>query len=238
MTDEILTDLLSGNDEHVESLPGDYFDGVIEGQQPSVVSICCSDSRVSQEGMWNVDRPGEVFTPSNIGNQVWDADAGEKIVDGSVCYPIHHCGTDAVAVVGHTGCGAVTAAYEVARGADAPRPLGVAKWIELLAPVIREALADDAVDADADGAPRGVDEDLLIDQLVEYNVDAQVEFLLEAPEIPDDVAVYGFVYDFEGAYGDDRGRAYLVNADGATEPSAIADRVPERHHAAVNSLLY
>ena len=238
MTDEILTDLLSGNADHVESLPSDYFEGVIQGQQPSVVSICCSDSRVSQEGMWDVDHPGEVFTPSNIGNQVWDADAGERIVDGGLLYPIHHCGTDAVAVVGHTGCGAVTAAYEVARGGDAPRPHGVSKWIELLVPVIREALGDDRVDADADGAPQGVDEVTLIDQLVEYNVDAQVEFLLDATEVPDDVAVYGFVYDFEGAYGDQRGRAYLVNYNGVTEPDRIRERVPAEYRAAVNSLLY
>ena len=238
MSDRILTELLAGNADHVESLPGDYFDGVLEGQQPSVVSICCSDSRVSQEGMWGVDRPGEVFTPSNIGNQVWDVDVGEKIVDGGLLYPIHHCGTDAVAVVGHTGCGAVTAAYEVARGADSPGPLGVAKWVELLVPVIEEALADDAIDADADGTPRGVDEATVIDQLVEYNVDAQLEFLTEAPEVSDRVDCYGFVYDFQGRYGDQRGRAYLVNYDGVTEPDRIRERVPEEYRAAVDSVLY
>uniref|UniRef100_UPI00366B2539 carbonic anhydrase n=1 Tax=Cryptosporangium minutisporangium TaxID=113569 RepID=UPI00366B2539 len=85
-----------------------------DGQQPDVVAVCCSDSRVPQERMWGVDDPGTVFTPSNIGNQVWDEDEGERIVDGGVLYPIHHAGTDAVAVVGHTGCGAVTAAYGLA----------------------------------------------------------------------------------------------------------------------------
>ncbi|WP_254864093.1 carbonic anhydrase [Halovivax gelatinilyticus] len=232
-----LESLLEGNAAHVESLSDDYFETIRTGQQPSVVSMCCSDSRVSQEGMWNVDRPGAVFTPSNIGNQVWDADVGERIVDGSVLYPIHHCGTRTIAVVGHTGCGAVSAAYDVACGAEAPRPIGVTKWVELLVPVIEEGLADERVDADPDGTPRDADETTVRNQLVEYNVDAQVDFLLEAPEVPEDVSIYGFVYDFHGAYGNDPGRTYLVNRNGATDPEDIRDGLDPAYHDAVESLL-
>ncbi|WP_247729841.1 carbonic anhydrase [Halovivax limisalsi] len=226
--DETLRDLLAGNADHVANTPRDALESVQDGQRPSVVSMCCSDSRVSQEGMWAVDRPGEHFTPSNIGNQVWDADVGERIVNGSVLYPIHHCGTETVAVVGHTGCGAVTAAYDVARGEPAPRPLGVSKLVELLVPVVESGLADSRVDASPDGTPAdGVDEATVRDQLVEYNVHEQVDFLREAPEVPDRVSAYGFVYDFHGTYGDDLGRTYLVNLDGTTGPTAIRDATPE-----------
>ena len=231
--------LLTGNAEHVDGLPADYFDAVTDGQHPPVVSICCSDSRVSQEGMWGVERPGDVFTPSNIGNQVWDEHEGETIVDGSLLYPIHYCGTAAGAVVGHTRGGAVTAASQVARGGEAPGPLGVTKWVELLVPVIEAGLASDEVDADPDGTPtNGADEAQVVDQLVEYNVDHQASFLRESDDVPDDVAVYGFVYDFTGAYGNARGRAYLVNLDGETDPEAIAEEVPEAYHEAVDSLLF
>ncbi|ELY55880.1 carbonic anhydrase [Natronolimnohabitans innermongolicus] len=228
---DVLHELLAGNERHVESLPDDYFSAVQTGQQPDVVTICCSDSRVPQERMWGVDDPGSVFTPSNIGNQVWDVDDGERIVDGGMLYPIHHAGTDVAAVVGHTGCGAVTAAYQVATGGDRPGPRGVDKWVELLVPVVEDALESDLVDAEAD-------EETVINQLVEYNVDRQARFLREADEIPDDVDVYGFVYDFQGVYGNEHGRTYLVNVNGETDPDAIAELIPEEYATATDSLLY
>ncbi|WP_306055178.1 carbonic anhydrase [Natronococcus wangiae] len=230
-TKDVLLELFEGNDGHVEELPDGYFAGVQTGQRPDVVSICCSDSRVPQERMWGVDQPGAVFTPSNIGNQVWDEDEGERIVDGGVLYPIHHAGTDVAAVVGHTGCGAVTAAYQVATGGDDPGPRGVDKWVELLVPVVEEALESDLVDAEAD-------EETVINQLVEYNVDRQVAFLRESEDVPDDVDVYGFVYDFQGVYGDEYGRAYLVNHNGETDPAVVADRIPDEYETATHSLLY
>ena len=226
----ILESLLEGNRNHVESLPEDYFADVQTGQHPGVVAITCSDSRVPQEPMWGVDHPGAVFTPSNIGNQVWDEDEGERIVDGGLLYPIHHTGTDVAVVVGHTGCGAVTAAYRVATGADMPGPQGVDKWIDMLVPVIEDALESGLIDADAD-------EERVVNQLVEYNVGNQVQFLREATDIPDDVDVYGFVYDFQGIYGDVNGRAYLVNVNGETDPDAIADRIPDEYETSARSLL-
>jgi len=78
MTDALASDLLRRNDFHVAALPGGYFDDVLDRQQPAVVSVCCADSRVSQEGMFDISGPGELFTPSNIGNQVRD----RVVVDG------------------------------------------------------------------------------------------------------------------------------------------------------------
>jgi carbonic anhydrase len=229
--DDVLTKLLAGNASHVEELADDYFEGVRAGQHPDVVTVCCSDSRVPQERMWGIDRPGAVFTPSNIGNQVWDVDDGERIVDGGVLYPIHHAGTEIATVVGHTGCGAVTAAYQVATGGDRPGPQGVGKWVDLLVPVVEEGLESDLVDDEAD-------EERVVNQLVEYNVDYQAQFLRESTDVPDDVTVYGFVYDFQGVYGDEYGRAYLVNYDGETHPEEITKRIPEEYEEATRSLLY
>ncbi|SEW24980.1 carbonic anhydrase [Natrinema salifodinae] len=226
-----LAELLAGNERHIESLPDEYFADVQTGQRPTVVAICCSDSRVAHEGMWGVDRPGAVFTPSNIGNQVWDEDDGERIVDGGILYPIHHTGTDAVAVVGHTGCGAVTAAYRVAIGEDPPGPRGVDKWVDMLVPVVEEALESSLVDADAA-------DDRVINQLVEYNVGYQARSLYVSDDVLDFVDIYGFVYDFQGVYGDDPGRTYLVSVDGETDPEAIVESVPDGYEAAQKSLLY
>lgn len=224
-----LTELLERNARHVAELPDAYFSRVEHGQEPPVVSICCADSRVSQEGMFQVERPGELFTPSTIGNQVWDRYRGELIVDGSVLYPMVQTDTQVTTVVGHTGCGAISAALEAVQTDHDALPLGIAKWVELLTPVIEDGLADDRVDPEADAS--------LVDQLVEYNVDRQVAFLLESDDVPDDETIYGFVYDFLGVYGETRGRTYLVNAGGETDLDALRDLVPNRFADAVQRLL-
>jgi carbonic anhydrase len=222
-----LADLLGRNAAHAASLPADHFDAVADGQAPAAVSICCADSRVSQERMWAVEEPGWLFTPSTIGNVAWDRVDGERVVDGSVCYPLALTGTRTALVVGHTGCGAVTAALAAVRDGPDDLPRGVGKWVDELVPVVEDGLADPRVDPDAS----------LVDQLVEVNVDRQVAFLRGADEVPDDTAVYGFVYDLHGVYGDDPGRAYLVNADGERDPAALRDLVPDRLAGSVARLV-
>jgi carbonic anhydrase len=223
-----LGELLERNAHHADALSTDHFAAVEDGQAPPVVSVCCADSRVSQEGMWGVEEPGWLFTPSTIGNQVWDRHDGELVVDGSVLYPIAHADTGVAVVVGHTGCGAVTAALDAVReGTDAPP--GIAKWVELLVPVIEDGLDDDRVSPDREAS--------LVDQLVEYNVDRQVAFLRDSEDVPPETQVLGFVYDFQGVYGTERGRAYLVNVDGETDAETLRALVPEGFDGHVRRLL-
>jgi carbonic anhydrase len=229
MPETTLQQLLERNARHVESLPDEYFDDVQTGQEPAAVSICCSDSRVPQSGMWDVTEPGWLFSPSTIGNQVVDTHEGERVVDGSVLYPIAETGTDVACVVGHTGCGAVTAALEAARSGGIDAPPGITKWVDLLVPIVQAGLEDDRVDPDREVS--------LVDQLVEYNVDRQVATLLESDEVPDSVDVYGFVYDFQSVYGEERGRAYLVNANGETDTDGLRELVPAEFEGAVDRLL-
>ncbi len=227
MVGTLLRELLERNDRHVDSLDDGHFAAVRDGQHPPVVAMCCPDARVPQTAMWDVDEPGWLFTPSTVGNQVWDSIDGERVVDGSVHYPLAYTGTEVAAVVGHTDCGAVSAALEAVRGADEPAPAGVDKWLRLLAPVIEAGLADDRVEPAADTP--------LVDQLAEYNVDRQVAFLRE--RLGTDVTVYGFMYDLHGTYGATDGRAYLVNADGATDPDALRAAVPSTADDHVRRLL-
>jgi len=229
MTRTTLAELFERNAAHAGSLRPGYFDAVEGGQEPAAVSVCCSDSRVSQEGMWDVDEPGWLFTPSTIGNQVWDRRGGKVVVDGSVLYPIAYAGTDLALVVGHTGCGALTATLDAVRGGDADTPQGVEKWVDMLVPVVESGLGDDRVDPEGEAS--------LVDQLVEYNVDRQVAFLTDSDDVPVETTLYGFVYDFQGVYGDVRGRAYLVNADGETDPAALRETVPDEYADHVRRLL-
>lgn len=223
MTDTQVSSLLRQNAVHVAALSEGYFDEVQDSQTPAVVSICCSDSRVSQEGMFNVAGPGQLFTPSNIGNQararVQVDGETRTVVDGSLLYPVVHTGTRIIAVVGHTQCGAVTTAFDHATDGGSEPP-GIQALVDMLVPVVEDGL-DAGVAEDADTRAE------TIDRLVEYNVDSQVSFLLDSEDVPDDVGVYGFVYDFHGRYGGPDGRVYLVNADGDRDPDDLRERVDE-----------
>lgn len=227
MTRQLLTELLDRNDDHVSALDPDVFGDIRDAQRPPVVSVCCSDSRVSQEGMWAVDRPGFLFTAGNIGNRVTDHVAGTRVLDGSVAYPLAHTETNVLAVVGHTGCGAVGAALAAVRDGTYPAEPGVKADVEELVPIVERGI--DAVD-DAD-----VSDVSTRNLLVEYNVHEQVS-LASDTEAGSHADIYGFVYDFHGVYGDRDGAVYLVNANGETDPGALRDRVGSDHHDHVATL--
>jgi carbonic anhydrase len=218
--ERVLTELLAGNDRHVASVDESAFDDVRDGQHPPVVSVCCSDSRVSQEGMWDITTPGTLFTVANIGNRAMTRVDGERVLDGGVAYPVTFTDTGVVAVVGHTSCGAVTAAYDVVRGDTDPEdlPPGVRADVEPLVDVV----ADAPVDLDGDRAA-------VVDRLVEHNVREQVAAVAKRTE----AAVYGLVYDFHHRYGDADGRTYLV-ASGEGDP---AEAVTGQYRERVRSLL-
>ncbi|PAU83240.1 carbonic anhydrase [Halorubrum salipaludis] len=241
---DLLTDLLARNDEHVASLGADAFANQRDGQRPSVVSVCCSDSRVSQEGMWEVDRPGFLFSAGNIGNRATDRVDGERVLAGSVAYPLAYTGTEALAIVGHTGCGAVGAALSAVRTGEIPGEPGVRADVEELVPIVEAGI--DALESDAgegtgdneaaDGGGAGEDAPGLRNRLVEYNVHEQVAMARET-ETGADADVYGFVYDFHGAYGGRDGAVYLVNADGERDPEVLRDLVGPSHADHVATLL-
>jgi carbonic anhydrase len=226
VTSALLAELLDGNDDHVAAAAD--LAAHRAGQRPPVVSVCCSDSRVSQEGMWSVDRPGYLFTAGNIGNRVSDVVDGERVLSGSVAYPLAHTDTDVLVVVGHTGCGAVGAALDAVRDDALPSEPGVRADVAELVPIVEAGLA--AIDEGDDTAAS------LRNRLVEYNVHEQVA-IARGTDTAADADVYGFVYDFHGAYGDRDGATYLVNANGDRDPETLRALVDAAHEDNVATLL-
>ena len=80
------------------------------GQQPFAVVLCCSDSRVAPEIIFD-QKLGGLFVIRNAGNVV------DEDVLGSIEYAVEHLGTQLVVVLGHSSCGAVTATCQ---GGDLP----------------------------------------------------------------------------------------------------------------------
>ncbi len=213
---QIFVELLQDNAEHASEFQS-RFDDVQDSQRPDVVTVCCSDSRVLQDRMWENDEPGRIFTCGNIGNRVVQrTDAGD-VVSGDVLYPVEHTETDTIVVVGHTGCGAVTAAYDDLTGGIS-EPAGIEHCLELLKPHL-----EDGVEA----LPSDVSRTEAVNRLVEYNVDRQVEFLEESDDVPQHVDVVGVVYDFQDVYGDRRGEVHVINVGGETDVETLRDEHPE-----------
>ncbi|WP_436932742.1 carbonic anhydrase [Halosimplex halobium] len=209
-------DLLAGNARHTERF-ADRFDDVQETQHPAAVTVCCSDSRVLQDEMWGNEQPGHLFTVGNIGNRVVQrGDAGSEVSD-DVLYPIAHAGTETAVVVGHTGCGAVTGAYQALTAAGS-EPAGIEHYLGLLAPHLEAGVA---------ALPDGLDTDEAVDRLVEYNVDQQVESLVDSDRVPDAVDVVGAVYDFQDVYEGQRGEIHVVNVDGERRVDPLREDHPE-----------
>ena len=75
------------------------------GQHPYAIVITCSDSRVPAELIFDSSL-GDIFVIRTAGNVVSDFEIG------SVEYGAEHLGSPLILVLGHTNCGAVTAATE------------------------------------------------------------------------------------------------------------------------------
>ncbi len=212
---ETLARLLDGNAEHAATFD-DRFGDVQDGQRPDAVTVCCSDSRVLQDHAFGNDDPGHLFTCSNIGNRVTQRTAEGETVSGDVLYPLVHTGTELAIVLGHTGCGAVTATYDAIRG-GLDEPPGIEAAVDLLRPGIADAVDDLDPNLDRGGA---------VNRLVEYNVDRQVDALLDGDAVPRGVDVVGGVYDFQDVYGGRRGEIHILNVNGERDPGALRNAHP------------
>lgn len=76
---------------------------VAKGQHPIAILVCCSDSRVPPEQVFDVGL-GDIFVIRVAGNVV------DAIELGSIEYAASHLHVPLVMVLGHERCGAVTAA--------------------------------------------------------------------------------------------------------------------------------
>lgn len=110
--DLALQSLLEGNRQYVEGSTNAPEEtgaarraALATSQQPYAIILCCSDSRVAPEIIFNKGL-GELFVVRVAGN------VSDPVVMGSIEYAAEHLGAALVMVLGHERCGAVTAAVE------------------------------------------------------------------------------------------------------------------------------
>ncbi|MFA6448675.1 MAG: carbonic anhydrase [bacterium] len=140
-----------------------------KGQNPIAAVIGCADSRVPVEMLFD-QGVGDVFAVRVAGN----VSAPDEI--GSVEYAVEHLGTPMIVILGHSKCGAVTAAV---KGGELPGSIG--QLVEHIKPAVEEAKRKNP----------GVDGDALVQPAIEANVRQAISDLMSKSAIVREAVKHG-----------------------------------------------
>ena len=163
------------------AVDSNYFEELGKGQNPELLYIGCSDSRVTAEELMGA-QPGEVFVHRNIANMVSGIDLNAMSV---VEYAVTHLKVNHVVVCGHYACGGVKAAMQSA-------DLGVLNgWLRNIRDVYR---------IHKEELNTIKDEEKKYDRLVELNVKEQCVNLIKTAAVQKayrdrGLKVHGWVFD-------------------------------------------
>ncbi|MET1754544.1 carbonic anhydrase [Novosphingobium sp. RD2P27] len=105
-----------------------------EGQEPEVMVIACSDSRVDPTQIFDVD-PGEIFVVRNVAALVppFETTPGHHGVSAALEFAVQVLKVKEIMVLGHGMCGGCKAALTQAmHGTEPGRGGFIADWISLL----------------------------------------------------------------------------------------------------------
>ncbi len=163
------------------SIDSNYFKNLTEGQNPDILYIGCSDSRVTAEELMGVSA-GEAFVHRNIANMVPNTDLSVMSV---IDYAVMQLKVNHIVVCGHYYCGGVKAAMQ-------SQDLGILNpWLRNIRDVYRMH-KDELNDIK--------DEDQKYKRLVELNVEEQCINVLKTAEVQRayrerGITVHGWVFD-------------------------------------------
>lgn len=179
-----LARIFDNNQSWIQSkldLDKDYFKKLSDGQNPDILYIGCSDSRVTAEELMGVD-PGDAFVHRNIANMVPNTDLNSMSV---IEYAVKYLEVKHVVVCGHYYCGGVKAAMQ-------PADLGILNpWLRNIRDVYR-IHHDELVAIE--------DEEERYKRLVELNVQEQCINVIKTPVVQTaaktrGIKIHGWVFD-------------------------------------------
>ncbi|MEZ5021871.1 MAG: carbonic anhydrase [Chitinophagales bacterium] len=162
-------------------LDKDYFEHLAKGQNPDILYIGCSDSRVTAEELMGV-QPGEAFVHRNIANMVSNTDLSAMSV---INYAVSILKVNHIVVCGHYGCGGVKAAMQSA-------DLGLLNpWLRNIRDVYRIHKRE---------LNKIADEEEKYKRLIELNVQEQCIKIIKTADVQKaykdrDFTVHGWVFD-------------------------------------------
>ncbi|HEX7913595.1 MAG TPA: carbonic anhydrase [Paraburkholderia sp.] len=184
--DEALGRLMQGNARYAANTPSnrDYSTGRAEratAQYPIAAIVGCADSRVAPELAFD-QGPGDLFVVRVAGNFVNDD------ILASLEYGVEFLGVPLIMVLGHTQCGAVTAAVKVVKEGTV-LPGHLPDLVRVLRPAVQIARANHGAD--------------LVEQATIENVKLNTNRLMVAKPLIGQyvksgrIKVVGGVYDLE-----------------------------------------
>ena len=195
-------ELLQGNRDWVAkqlAADPDFFKKLAQGQNPDVLWIGCSDSRVPANEVTN-SKPGEVFVHRNIANMCVHSDMNMLSV---LDYAVNVLKVKHVIVAGHYNCGGIAAALS-------SQQFGlIDNWLRHIKDVYR--MHSDELDNIENEADK-------INRLVELNVVEQVYNLCKTTIVQNawkkraDLEVHGWVIQLDSGYVKDL-NVSVSNAD-------------------------
>jgi carbonic anhydrase len=195
MSAEFYKKILDNNKKWVESqlaLDNDYFKDLAKGQQPPLLWIGCSDSRVPANEIIGA-KPGEVFVHRNIANMVIHSDMNMLSV---LDYAVNVLKVKHIIVCGHYGCGGVKAAM-------GNQSIGlIDNWIRHIKDVYR--LHEEYLNSFEDEEDR-------FNKFVEINAQEQVFDLAKTSIVQgawrsgQDLTLHGWTYGLNSGYVTDLG---------------------------------
>ncbi len=179
-----LQQVFDNNKEWVQSklkTDDNYFENLAKGQNPEILYIGCSDSRVTAEEVMGLG-PGDAFVHRNIANMVPNTDLNVMSV---INYAVVHLEVNHIVVCGHYYCGGVKAAME-------SKDMGILNpWLRNIRDVYR--LHKKELNAISD-------EDEKYRRLVELNVQEQCVNVIKTSQVQiayksRGITVHGWVFD-------------------------------------------
>jgi len=195
--------ILENNKKWVENklaISPNYFKNLAEGQNPPLLWIGCSDSRVPANEIIGAE-PGEVFVHRNIANMVVHSDMNMLSV---LDYAVNALKVKHVIVCGHYGCGGVKAAM-------GNTSIGIIdNWIRHIKDVYR--FHQEELDAIENKKER-------FNKFVEINVKEQVLDLAKTSIVQNawkngqELSLHGWVYGLNDGYVTDLGVNFSCDKD-------------------------
>jgi carbonic anhydrase len=195
--DQVWSDLMAGNKRFVAGKQHSY--GVIalrhkltSGQNPNVIILSCSDSRVSPELVFDQSL-GDLFVVRTAGN------VADPVALGSIEYAISHIHSPLLVVMGHQQCGAVAAACS----GDKMPTTNLDAIVDKIDPAVKKAKSTNPAD--------------LIEAAVKENVHQSASDLVANSSIIREAVRGGKLKIVEAEYELDSGKVIRLNEPAASQ---------------------
>ena len=206
--------LIRGNKRHIKQKPEGFYTGH-KTQQPKILIHHCSDSREIVNFIFDMHPElGKIFEIENAGN----------VIDGSITaisalvYATKHFPIERVYVMGHSLCGAISAA-----ASDHNNEKNKVDWpIKALLNILQNTIEITKYIVKQETGIELQTEDLLKPEnekflrwAEEINIDYQCEFyrqVLNSIGITN-IPVIGLYHDISGSFGGRKGKVYIVDGE-------------------------